>query len=172
MGYFKFGLKLLGSHALMTAVQSFLFLLLFGIFESEWYQWIAGIFFIALFWFIIYADASHYGQNDLKRGTFRYSKGFLSGLVASVPALILYVLSLSFSSFDLFRVTLRIWLIPYIKLMVAFENYMPAITIVFILLFPLVTGFSYIDGIRRRNKIMEKIREKESMRAELSKRNQ
>jgi signal transduction histidine kinase len=130
MGYFKFGLKLLGSHALMTAVQSFLFLLLFGIFESEWYQWIAGIFFIALFWFIIYADASHYGQNDLKRGTFRYSKGFLSGLVASVPALILYVLSLSFSSFDLFRVTLRIWLIPYIKLMVAFENYMPAITLV------------------------------------------
>jgi hypothetical protein len=170
MGYGKFGLKLLGSHVLMSIVQFFLYFLIFGVFpDSELYQWIIGIFFIALFWLIIYADASHYGQNDLKRGNFHKSKGFISGIVASIPGIVLYLLAITLPSVWIFEVVLRTYLIPYIKLIITFENSMPTISIIFILFFPLVTGFSYLDGIRRRKRIQEAIAKKDAMRGELSK---
>ena len=63
----------------------------------------------------------------------------------------------------------RIWLIPYIKFIVALEDYMPYIAIIFTLLLPIVSGLSYIDGIRRRNKILEAIEKKRAQKTELSK---
>ena len=168
MGYGKFGRKLLATHALMTVIQLFLYLLLFSIFpKNKIYQWAMGLFFIFLFWVVIYADASYYGQNDLKRGTFRKTKGFLSGLIASIPGILLYVGSLIYQPIE---IALRCWLIPYVKLFVTFENVMPYIAIVFILMFPVVSGVSYLDGIRRRKKILESIQKKNAMRGELSKR--
>ena len=173
MGYGKFGLKLFGSHVVMSIVLFFLFFLMFGIFpESELYQWFAGLLFIAIFWLVIYADSSYAGLNDLKRGTFHKSKGLISGLIASVPGLILYVITLAVPSVGLATVLLRAYYIPYIKLILAFEDYMPAVTIVFISFFPIVTGISYLDGIRRRDKILKSIEKKDAMRGELSKRNQ
>ncbi|NLC44677.1 MAG: hypothetical protein GX783_10395 [Clostridiales bacterium] len=170
MGYGKFGLKLFGSHVLMSVVQFFLYFLIFGVFpDSELYQWIIGIMFIALFCLVIYADASHYGQNDLKRDRFSKSKGFIAGLIASIPGLILYILALALPSVWLFDVLLRAYLIPYIKLIITFQSSMPAVSIIFILFFPIVTGLSYLDGIRRRNKIKEAIAKKDAMRGELSK---
>ncbi|MDD2503543.1 MAG: hypothetical protein PHG58_06800 [Clostridia bacterium] len=170
MGYGKFGLKLFGSHVLMSVVQFFLYFLIFGAFpESELYQWVIGILFILFFWLIIYADASNYGQNDLKRGTFHKSKGFVSGLIASIPGFILYILALALPSVWIFEVLLRSFLIPYVKLFIAFENSMPAICIAFLLFFPIVTGLSYLDGIRRREKIKGAIAKKDAMRGELSK---
>ena len=170
MGYGKFGLKLFGSHVLMSVVQFFLYFLIFGVFpNSELYQWIIGIMFIALFWLVIYADASHYGQNDLKRDNFHKNKGFVSGLIASIPGFVLYVLALALPSVWIFEVLLRAYLIPYIKLIITFKSSMPTVSIVFILFFPLVSGFSYIDGIRRRDKIKQAIAKKDAMRGELSK---
>ncbi|HHY81138.1 MAG TPA: hypothetical protein GX505_00430 [Clostridiales bacterium] len=171
MGYGKFGLKLLGTHILMNLVEFFLVFLLFSIFpDSQLYQWFIGIVFILIFWFVIYADSSYYGQNDLKRGTFSPAKGFISGLIAALPGLLLYVIMI-LTKAGWLEVVLRTWLIPYIKLIVAFEKIMPEITILFILFFPLVSGFSYLDGIRRRKKVLEAIEKKESMRKQLSKRN-
>ena len=168
MGYRKFGWKLLGTHALMTVIQLFLYFLLFSIFpKNEIYQWAMGIFFIFLFWVVIYADASYYGQNDLKRGTFQKTKGFLSGLIASIPGILLYVGSLIYQPIE---IALRCWLIPYVKLFVTFENVMPYVAIVFILMFPVVSGVSYLDGIRRRKKVLESIQKKDAMRGKLSKR--
>ena len=170
MGYGKFGLKLFGSHVLMSVVQFFLYFLIFGVFpDSELYQWIIGIMFIALFWLVIYADASYYGQNDLKRDNFHKSKGFISGLIASIPGLVLYILALALPSAWIFEVLLRAYLIPYIKLIITFQSSMPAVSIVFMMFFPIVSGLSYLDGMRRRNKIQEAIAKKDAMRGELSK---
>ena len=164
MGNGKFALKLFGSHALATAIQLFLSGFIFGIFpDSELYQWLVGILYIIMFCFIIYADASSYGLNDLKRGTFHKSKGFLSGLIASIPSLILYVLAVSMPSIRWLEVILRVWLIPFIKLIVTLEEYVPAILIVFLVIFPLVTGFSYLEGVRRRAKIKKAIEKKDAM---------
>ena len=171
MGFGKFSLKLFGSHILMTVILFFLYFLMFGLFpDSELYQWFIGMLFIVIFWFVIYADASYYGQNDLKRGTFIPAKGFVSGLIASIPGILLYIFSLAIPSAGLIEVFLCALLIPYIKLIVTFENSMPAVSIVFLLFFPLVTGLSYLDGIRRREKIKKAIEKKDAMRAELSKR--
>mgnify|MGYP000862248421 FL=1 len=169
MGYGKFGFKLMGTHALMTVIQLFLYFLLFSIFpDSELYQWLMGLFFILLFWVVVYADASYYGQNDLKRGNFKKTKGFLSGLIASIPGLALYIGALIYQPIE---IALRSWLIPYVKLFVTFEDFMPYIAIVFLLMFPIVSGFSYLDGIRRREKVLKAIEKKEAMRNQLSKRN-
>lgn len=178
MGYGKFGGKLLATHALMTVIQIFLYFLLFGVFENEIYQWIMGIFFVLLFWLVIYADASYYGQNDLKRGTFNRAKGFISGLIATIPGTIVYLGAVVFEiartseeSVNFMGIALRLWLIPYIKIYATFESVMPYIMIVFILFFPIVSGISYLDGIRRRDKVLKAIEEREAMRSELSKRN-
>ncbi|HHT65772.1 MAG TPA: hypothetical protein GX017_06750 [Clostridiales bacterium] len=157
---------------MVTILQLLLSGFLFGIFpDSQFYQWLIGLLNIIIFCVVIYADASSYGQNDLKRGTFRKSKGFLSGFIASIPGLILYILAVSMPSVAWFTVILRIWLIPFVKLIVTFEKYSPDILIVFLALFPLITGFSYLDGIRRREKVKKAIEKKEAMRVELSKRN-
>jgi hypothetical protein len=179
MGYGKFGLKLLGTHVLMTVIELFLYLLLFGIFpKSELYQWFIGLFFIGLFWLVIYADASSYGQNNLKRGNFHKSKGFVSGAIASVPGLVLYIVAAAYQAsglnlkyLDLAEVALRLWLIPYVKLYVTFETQMPYIAVLFILMLPVVSGFSYLDGKRRREKDLKAIEAKEARRNQLSKRN-
>ena len=170
----KFSLKLLGIHAIMSVVQFFLMPSLFGIWQEQpIYQWFMGIFYIAVFWLIIYADVSHTSQNDLKRGRYAPHKGFINGMIASIPALALYFIAMIFPSisddFNYFAVALRIWLVPYIKIFTSFEDLMPAIAIIPILLFPIGCGLSYLDGPRRRKKILDAIDKSDSLRAEKSK---
>lgn len=169
MGYFEFGRKLFGSHVLITIIQIFLYFLIFGAFNNKWYEWLIGLLFIALFWFVIYGDASHYGMNDLKRGNFHPAKGFISGLIASIPGLFIYLITIALPDIWWLEVILRILLIPYIKFITTFDNFMPALAIIFIACFPVVSGLSYLDGIRRRDKIKEAIKKKDAMREELSK---
>lgn len=179
MGYGKFGLKLLGTHVLMTVVELFLYFLLFGIFQdSELYQWFIGLLLVGLFWLVVYVDASTEGSSNLKRGNFHKSKGFISGLIASIPGLVLYIAAVIYQSsglelkyLDLIEVAMRLWLIPYVKFFVTFESKMPYIAIIFILMLPIVSGFSYLDGKRRREKDLKAIEAKEAKRSELSKRN-
>ena len=169
MGSKKFGLKLLGTHLLMSVIQSFLYFFLFSILpDNKLYQWFMGLVFILIFWLVIYSDASYYGQNDIKRNNYYHYKGFIAGLIATLPGILFYMGFLIYEPIGFLH---RLWLIPYAQVYVGFAGVMPHLTIILALLFPIVSGFSYQDGIRRRNKVLKAIEKKESQRVELSKRN-
>ena len=171
MGTIKLGIKLVGTHAIISIVEFFLLIPLTGIWENnQIFQWIIGLLQIFILWFIVYADVSNTGQNELKRDTFRKPKGFFIGLVASIPALILLLLSISiWIEPNYAQVALRFWLTPYSKVFISFEKYMPYLAIVPIVLLPIITGLSYLDGIRKRNKILDTINQAKDKRAEKSK---
>lgn len=175
MGLIKQGLKLLGTHAILSLAQFIFMPSLLGLFENEIYQWVVGLLFIAIFWLIIYADMSNKGLDDAKKDAFAPYKGFIIGLIASIPSAILYLLAIimksSANGFNWVSVVLRIWLVPYIKIFTTFEEMMPDITIIPIAIFPLLSGISYIDGRRKRSKILKAIERAEAMRAEKSKMN-
>ncbi|MDN5277506.1 MAG: hypothetical protein PWR01_1471 [Clostridiales bacterium] len=174
MGLIRQGFKLLGTHAVMSLVQFIFMPALFGILEkNQLYQWLIGLVYIAIFWLIIYADMSNKGLDDAKKDVFAPYKGFIAGLIASVPGIVLYLLAITMkvpgSTVNWFDVILRIWLVPYTKIFVTFEKMMPDIAIIPIALLPLLSGISYIDGLRKRKKILEAIENAEAMRAEKSK---
>ena len=53
MWFVKRGLRLLGTHAVMSLIQFIFMPSLFSILEnSQIYQWLMGILYIAVFWFI------------------------------------------------------------------------------------------------------------------------
>lgn len=167
----KTGLKLIATHAIIAIVEFFLLIPLLGIWEnSKIYQWSVGFLFIAIYWFILYADISYTGQNDVKRGRFNKVNGFLIGLVATIPSVIFLVLSFIIKSdINWMEIILRVWLSPYTKLFVHFEQAMPLFSIIVILLLPIVTGISYLDGPRRRKKITDAIEKSDALRHEKSK---
>jgi len=173
VGITKQGLRLLGTHAIMSLVLFIFMPSLLGLFENEIYQWVIGLIYIAIFWLIIYADMSNKGLDDAKKDAFAPYKGFIAGLIASIPGVILYLLAImmksSTGSINWGAIVLRVWLVPYTKLFLAFENMMPEIAIIPIALLPLLSGISYIDGLRKRNKILKAIEKAETMRAEKSK---
>lgn len=169
----KFALKLLGTHALMTVVQFFLYLILFGIFvDSAIYQWFMGIFFIALFWLVVYADVSHAGQNDLKREVYSASRTVIAACWAALPGIVLYA---AHYFYEPLVIALRLWQIPYIKIFVTLDairpDWVPHAALIAILLFPAGVLLCYLDGPRRRKKILAAIEKSEALRAEKSKRN-
>src|SRR5690554_4601605 len=151
----------------MSFVELFMYVLLSGIFrDNTIFQWTVFVFLVALFWFMIYLEASKIGENNLKRGSFKRTRGFIVGLYATIPALVLYIAALIYRPL---KFLLHIWLSPYIRLFNTFEQYMPHVAMITALLLPIVSGISYIDGVRRRKKLLKTIKEKESMRDELSK---
>lgn len=160
---------------IVIIIVEFIFSLMILSWDNEIFQWIMGILFIVVFWFFIYSDMSTKGQSDTKMGAFRPLKGFIAGLIASIPNFTIYIIAILYKpqlqemAFDWTNTVLRVLLIPYIKLYLTFENLLPDYAIVLFLLFPIVTGVSYYDGKRRRNKILEKIDEAESKRIEKSK---
>lgn len=168
----KFALKLLGTHALMSVVQFFLYMILFGIFvDSAVYQWIMGIFFIALFWIVIYADVSYTGQNDLKRELYSQTRAAVAGLWAALPGILLYA---AHYIYEPLVIALRLWQIPYIKIFTTLDGinpeWVPHAALITVLLFPAGVLFCYRDGSRRRNKILAAIEKSDALRAEKSKR--
>lgn len=174
MGTVRQGLRLLGTHAIMSLVQFIFMPSLFGIFEkNQIYQWFIGLVYIAIFWLIVYADMSSKGLDDSKKDIYAHYKGFIAGLIASIPGIILYVLAVTIQpaaeSINWFGTALRIWLVPYTKIFITFEKLMPDIAIIPIILFPLVSGVSYIDGIRKRKKILKAIEKSDALKAEKSK---
>jgi heme/copper-type cytochrome/quinol oxidase subunit 2 len=147
---------------------------LFGIFEkNQIYQWFIGLVYIAVFWLIVYADMSSKGLDDSKKDSYAHYKGFIIGLFASIPGIILYVLAVTVqpatNSINWFSTALRVWLVPYTKIFITFEKFMPDIAIIPVLLFPLVSGISYIDGIRKRKKILKAIEKSDTLKAQKSK---
>jgi len=170
MGYGKFGLRLLGTKTLMIIV-SLLIMPLMAVFpDNEIFQWLVGVIIILIFWLVMYADATNYGQSDVKRDNFYPVKGFLSGLIASIPDLILYAAVMALPNIEWMPYILYGWLAPYIKIVISYKPYMPAAAILLILVFPVLTGLSYLDGPRRRKKVLETIEKRKALQKELSKR--
>ena len=63
MGTVKLGIKLVGTHAIISILEFFLLVPLTGLWENnQLYQWIIGLL-QYLFWFIIYADISSRQMN-------------------------------------------------------------------------------------------------------------
>ncbi|NLO81817.1 MAG: hypothetical protein GX094_01985 [Clostridiales bacterium] len=180
MRFVKSGLQLIGTHAVMSIIQFVLMPSLFSILENnQIYQWFIGLLYIAIFWFIIYVDMSGKGLDDCRRGNYAMYNGFITGLVASVPPVLLYILAMTYSpgpnQVNWFTTALRVWLIPYTKIFVTFDSssslrhLMPDIAIIPIVLFVLGAGISYIDGSRKRKKILDIIDKSDALRAEKSK---
>jgi len=169
LGLKKFVLKLLATHATMSVLELFMYILLSSIFQKNMvYQWIVFAFLVALFWFMIYHDSSNFGQNHLKRGMYHPAKGFIAGLIVTIPAFVIYIAALIF---DPLRLLFHLWLSPYIRLFVEYSDLMPHLGLITAICFPIISGFSYMDGIRKRNKVLKAIERKNAMRNELSKRN-
>lgn len=171
-----FALKLMGTHAIMSLVQFLFMLSFFGLWQDNIiYQWAVGILYIAIFWLVIYADASSRGSEDFKKGSFSYTQGFIAGLTASIPALLLYISALIYGypseTINWVVTILRIWLVPYYVFFTSFENMILWIIPATILVFPVVTGLSYMDGERRRKGIIAIIERAKSSRIEKSKMN-
>ena len=175
MWFVKRGLRLLGTHAVMSLIQFIFMPSLFSILEnSQIYQWLMGILYIAVFWFIIYLEMSGRGLDDCKKGLYAGYNGFITGLIASVPVIVMYILAVAYqpgpNQVNWFSTALRAWLIPYIKIFVTFDastsmsSLMPGIFIIPILLFILGAGISYMDGSRRRKKILDIIDKSNAMR--------
>lgn len=174
MSILKLSLKVLGTHLIMSLIQVALMPAFFGILQkNEVYQWIIGIIYIAIFWLVIYADTSSKGLDDAKADKYKPYKGFIAGLIACIPAFILYIGALVYptntNGINWFQPALRIWLVPYIKIFTSFEEAMPHIAMVMALLLPLVTGISYMDGLRKRQKILMAIEKTDALRNEKSK---
>jgi hypothetical protein len=171
MGTVKLGIKLVGTHAIISILEFFLLVPLTGLWENnQLYQWIIGLLQIFIFGFIIYADISNASQNELKRDTFWKPKGFFIGLVATTPALILFLLTMLIKTQPNYaEIILRFWLVPYSKILVTYEKHMPYLAIGPIILLPIITGLSYLDGIRKRNKILNTIKQSNAKRTEKSK---
>jgi len=168
-----FALKLLGTHAIISLVQFLFMPAFFGLWQDNViYQWTVGILYIALFWLVIYADTSSRGSEDYKKEVFVYSKGFIAGATASIPIILLYILGLisgyPSDTVNWFITVLRVWLVPYTLLFTSFE-YVILWTIPFtILIFPIVSGLSYLDGKRKRKGIIAIIDRAKSSRIDKS----
>jgi len=169
-----FALKLFGTHAIMSLVQFLFMPAFFGLWQDNIaYQWAVGLLYVVIFWLVIYADASGSGSDDFKKGSFVRTSGFIAGLKASIPAFLIYILALfygfSSESINWFITILRIWLVPYTLLFTAFEHIIMWIVPATITIFPIVSGLSYMDGERRRKKIIAIIEKAKSSRIEKSK---
>lgn len=167
-------LKLLAVHGIMTLVQFLLMPVFFGILtENDIYQWTVGLLYIALFWLMIYVDVSYTGSQHDKQGTYLKQNGFVAGLLASLPAILIYFAGVIYffqtNEFNWFFTALRIWLVPYTKVIVTFEQNIMIVLPVIILIFPLVTGISYLDGPRKRKKLLDIIAKSEASRIAKSK---
>ncbi|NMA96395.1 MAG: hypothetical protein GX974_10180 [Clostridiales bacterium] len=167
----KITLKLLSTNAIMSLVQFVLMLPLLGILEDNWiYQWAIGLLFVAIFWFIVYVEMSENGLEDTKLDSYYPFRGFIAGLFCSIPGVLLYVLTLIFPADpNWFNIAMRIWLSQYIKIFNSFESYMPHLGLITSLLLPIVSGISYMDGPRKRQKVLNAIRKADEMKHEKSK---
>jgi len=122
---------------------------------------------------VIYADVSSRGSEDFRRGAFEYTKGFLAGIIASIPLLVIYFAGLIYGYSDVsinwFVTFLRIWLVPYTIVFSSFDDMILWIMPVTILMFPIVTGLSYMDGKRKRLRVNAVIEKAKALRIEKSK---
>ncbi len=116
-----------------------------------------------LFVFLIYIDSWIRGSSDcnkIKLGTFRRNaaKGFIAGLIATIPAYVFAIFAyiaeskgivfVDFLGIDLFTALNRFWQFPLSGLYV-FANENPVLNFVIPLFVPFVSGIGYFLGLNR-----------------------
>lgn len=178
----KFSLRLFLTHMVLTLV-TFAFMPVLVSIKNVIIQWmIAGIF-IGLFWLAVWADSAMRGEKDSfwseseekrrqKRGSvdsenidrslgYFPSKGFIAGLIASIPGMILSLTAIlaygNVKIYTVINVIIRIWLSPYIHLFGQFPKTLPYLFLILVLIFPIFSGLGYLHGPARRQKIKDAI---------------
>lgn len=170
----KLGLSILGTHTLITLVL-LIAILLISSSGSMTAVIIITVVALAVYWVFMYAASVYYGERDLKRGDFDVTNGFKAGLIADIPSIIFFIISIFFYQSEIvwLNVTsnalMRIWHSPYTNIFNEFGNLMPWIGLLPIIILPLGIGFSYLDGRRRRAKTMKIIEDNDTRRGEISK---
>lgn len=170
----KQSLKLFGTHAIIS-IFIFLFssMIMAGA-KSEFLHWLFTVMYLAMFWSLTWVSYVNEGINALKRERFAPHKGFVIGAFVQIPALLTYALLMVAADQPWIwipRVLMRGWLSPYLKI-ASLDGFRDTDWwgILFILLYIAVVGVAYLFGRKRREKTLRIIRERESMRGELSKR--
>lgn len=147
----RLSVKFFLMHILMTFILLFVSMFSYSIFPGNiTYQWIIGIAYILVYWYVIYKYSGILGRDDAKHERFSFINGFLAGFIATLPALILYavteLLSLSF-------IYVRFYLFPYDIILQTYGNNMHYLAAVTALIFPVATGICYPIGLIMWNKI-------------------
>lgn len=168
----KQSLKLFGTHAVISIFIFIFSTMIMAGAKSEFLHWLFTFLYLAMFWAVTWVGIVNVGNNDVRRERFAPWKGFVIGALVQLPALISYVLLMFSGNSAAELVTMLLlkgWLSPYLKFMIM-EGWRDAYLILFVLLFISVMGVGYLFGKKRREKTLRIIAERESMRAELSKR--
>jgi|GEM_PF-638042 len=178
----RLSLRLLGTHVIIAIMFVFAWPLMELFQKNEFLQWLICIFFIGAYALAMYSDLSNIGLKDVKRNTYVPYKGFAAGLMVSTVTVVLVILALAFKlkqgdGQDLIswskvpEVILRIWLSPYVKVFRAFPDLMPALGLIDVIVFPLITGISYLFGPYQYKKVVDVIKKNNALREEKSKMN-
>ncbi len=151
----KLAFKLLLIQIFTTFILLFASVLFYSIFpNSEAFRWIVGIGYTLVYWYIIIDFTSKYGSYDIKDNKFSYFKGFIAGTIATIPIVIFYFITRWKSLPPLF---IRLWLIPYDKLLQTYQDTFPQLSLIVSLIFPIISGIGYILGLSRWKLIKRKI---------------
>lgn len=125
-----------------TSVVSFISMKLFLSAEiASLYKVLLGVLFIGFILIIAWNGASNAGERDTKENSYNPVRGFLSALIAMIPALILAILLLTvsyhgweknnYAAYEAFYLILYLVFLPYSPLLATFVSYNPALSIDF-----------------------------------------
>lgn len=160
-GVVRYALSLLADHilAIMAAVLISNF---FRFFSDDGFPVITQILCLIILFLVFYVDSWKRGCSDgsrirLGRMKKNYFRGFIVGLVATIPGLFFAIgafLAESgiirfydlFGELDIFTVFFRIWNLPLAGFF-EFANELPVINFVVLLFMPVVAGIGYVLGL-------------------------
>jgi hypothetical protein len=151
----KLSLSLLVNTMLACILGVFLIL---GIASFGFYSWVAGLatLIVALiYWRMIYGTCWHEAEKDNNRISFNrmrkfMTKGFVAGLIATIPFLIVYILYVADMNNKLSPIFYLIYLIfnlPYFSFVAAFRSSAIVLALLFVPM-PLMSWFGYLMGYR------------------------
>lgn len=140
-GIFKFSFKLFGLMVAACVVSFISMMLVLSVDIGFIYKVLIGFLFIAFTLILAWNNASERGINDTKNSIYNPVKGFLAGIIAMIPALILIAvyMNLSFHGWegenqlrvDGIYMLLYLIFLPYAPLLSVFVSYNPALSVDF-----------------------------------------
>ncbi len=160
-GIIRYAMSLLSDHflAIMAAV---LIRNFFMFFSEEGFPLLTQIICFVILYLVFYVDSWKRGCSDgsrirLGRMKKNYFRGFLAGLIAAVPGLLLATGAFLaetgtmtflevFDECDVFTALNRVWNMPLASFL-KYANEMPALNFVFPLFMPIVSGIGYVFGM-------------------------
>lgn len=140
-GLFKFSFKLFLLMIAACVVSFISMMLVLSVDIGFIYKVLIGFFFIAFILILAWNNASERGTNDTKNGIYNPVKGFLAGMIAMLPAIVLIIvyMGVSFHGWegtsqvlaDGLYVLLYMLFLAYSPLLSVFVSYNPALGVDF-----------------------------------------